>query len=167
LPEAFTVNLLPPETTLRYEREPSLFRAEVLAQPRARWIVIDEVQRVPKLLDEVHFLMEEHGYKRFVLTGSSARKLKRGSANLLAGRAVLKRLYPLGLVSARSGSLPARRRRLCVRCRNRVDSQPTHAAASTDVMLAEPEAALTSATPGAPGGSRGSAPLAPSTEEGG
>ncbi|HVR30966.1 MAG TPA: AAA family ATPase, partial [Thermoanaerobaculia bacterium] len=95
LPEAFTVNLLPPQATLRYEREPSLFRAEVLAQSRDRWFVIDEVQRVPKLLDEVHFLMEEHGYKKFVLTGSSARKLKRGSANLLAGRAVVKRLYPL------------------------------------------------------------------------
>jgi predicted AAA+ superfamily ATPase len=95
LPEAFTINLLPPEATLRYEREPSLFRAEVLAQPRDRWIVIDEVQRVPKLLDEVHFLMEEHGYKKFVLTGSSARKLKRGSANLLAGRAAVKRLHAL------------------------------------------------------------------------
>ncbi len=95
LADAFTVNLLPPEATLRYEREPSLFRGEVLAQPRERWIVIDEVQRVPKLLDEVHFLMEEHGYKKFVLTGSSARRLTRGGANLLAGRAVVKRLYPL------------------------------------------------------------------------
>ena len=95
MPEALTVNLLPPEATLRYEREPSLFRAEVLAEPRDRWIVIDEVQRVPKLLDEVHFLMEEHGHKKFVLTGSSARKLKRGAANLLAGRAAVKQLYPL------------------------------------------------------------------------
>jgi predicted AAA+ superfamily ATPase len=95
LKEAFTVNLLPPEATLRYEREPSLFRAEVLAQPRDRWIVIDEVHRVPKLLDEVHLLMEEHGYRKLVLTGSSARKLKRGAASLLAGRAVVKRLYPL------------------------------------------------------------------------
>jgi uncharacterized protein len=95
LPEAFTVNLLPSEAALRYERDPSLLRAEVLAQPRDRWIVLDEVQRVPRLLDEVHFLMEEGGYKKFVLTGSSARKLKRGAANLLAGRAVLRRLYPL------------------------------------------------------------------------
>ena len=84
MPEALTVNLLPPEATLRYEREPSLFRAEVLAQPCDRWIVLDEVQRVPKLLDEVHFLMEEHGHKKFVLTGSSAplasflRRLHRG-----------------------------------------------------------------------------------------
>jgi predicted AAA+ superfamily ATPase len=92
---ALVVNLLLPENTLRYEREPALFRAEVLARPRADWIVIDEVQRAPKLLDEVHYLMEEEGYRKFALTGSSARKLKRGSANLLAGRAILRNLYPL------------------------------------------------------------------------
>ena len=80
---------------MRYERDPGLFRAEVLARRREEWIVVDEVQRVPKLLDEVHFLMEEHGYRRFVLSGSSARKLKRGGANLLAGRAILRKLFPL------------------------------------------------------------------------
>jgi predicted AAA+ superfamily ATPase len=88
-------NLLPPDNMVRYERDPGLFRAEVLARPSEEWIVVDEVQRVPKLLDEVHFLMEEHGYKRFVLSGSSARKLKRGGANLLAGRAILQKLFPL------------------------------------------------------------------------
>ena len=92
---ALVVNLLTPENTVRYEHDPALFRAEVLAQPTTRWIVIDEVQRVPKLLDEVHFLMEEKGYRNFALTGSSARKLKRGGANLLAGRAVLRKLFPL------------------------------------------------------------------------
>jgi uncharacterized protein len=93
--DAFTVNLLAADVMLRYERDPSEFRAEVLAQPRSRWIVLDEVQRAPRLLDEVHFLMEEKGYKKFALTGSSARKLKRGAANLLAGRAVVKKLFPL------------------------------------------------------------------------
>lgn len=93
--DAWVVNLLAGETMLKYEHDPSRFRAEVLAQPRTRWIVLDEVQRAPKLLDEVHFLMEEKGYKRFALTGSSARKLKRGAANLLAGRAVVKNLFPL------------------------------------------------------------------------
>jgi uncharacterized protein len=93
--DALTVNLLPPETMLRYQRDPSLFRVEVLAQPRDRWIVIDEVQRVPNLLDEVHYLMEEKGHKHFVLTGSSARKLKKGAANLLAGRAIVRNLFPL------------------------------------------------------------------------
>ncbi|HYI09083.1 MAG TPA: AAA family ATPase [Thermoanaerobaculia bacterium] len=93
--DAFVVNLLTADVMLRYERDPSRLREEVLAQPRNRWIVIDEVQRAPRILDEVHFLMEEEGYKRFALTGSSARKLKRGAANLLAGRAIVKSLFPL------------------------------------------------------------------------
>ena len=95
LPDAWFVNLLLAEEVLRYERRPAEFRARVLALPKDRWIVIDEVQRVPGLLDEVHYLMEEKGHRRFLLTGSSARKLKRGAANLLAGRAVLKQLFPL------------------------------------------------------------------------
>lgn len=89
------MNLLNADLMLRYERDPAAFRAEVQAQPRERWIVVDEVQRAPRLLDEVHFLMEESGHKRFALTGSSARKLKRGAANLLAGRAIVKNLFPL------------------------------------------------------------------------
>jgi predicted AAA+ superfamily ATPase len=80
---------------LLYQRDPAHFRAEVLVHPRDRWIVVDEVQRAPGLLDEVHWLMEEKGYKRFALTGSSARKVKRGAANLLAGRAIVRSLFPL------------------------------------------------------------------------
>ena len=95
LPDAYVVNLLPAENMLRYARDPAQFRNEVLGQRRDRWIVVDEVQRVPELLDEVHFLIEEKGYKRFALTGSSARKLKRGGANLLAGRALVKNLFAL------------------------------------------------------------------------
>src|SRR5262245_61391410 len=56
-------------------------------------IVIDEVQKLPQLLDEVHRLIEERGF-RFVLTGSSARKLKRSGANLLAGRARMLTMHP-------------------------------------------------------------------------
>ncbi len=93
--DALVVNLLAAENAIRYGRDPALFRAQVLARPRAGWVVVDEVQRVPRLLDEVHYLMEEKGYRRFALTGSSARKLRRGSANLLAGRAVLRTLFPL------------------------------------------------------------------------
>lgn len=93
--DAFTVNLLPYAEALRYERDSSRFRAEVMAAPRDAWIVVDEIQRVPKLLDEVHFLMEETGYRKFALTGSSARKVKRGAANLLAGRAVMRQFFPL------------------------------------------------------------------------
>lgn len=95
LGDAWFVNLLLAEEVIRYERSPAEFRAQVLALPKSRWVVVDEVQRVPRLLDEVHYLMEEKGYRRFLLTGSSARKLKRGAANLLAGRAVLNHLYPL------------------------------------------------------------------------
>ena len=58
------------------------------------WIVIDEVQRMPKLLNTVHRMIEKKGQK-FALTGSSARKLKRGAANLLAGRAFVNQLFPL------------------------------------------------------------------------
>jgi uncharacterized protein len=94
-PGAHIVNLLASEVMVRFERDPSLLRAEVLALPRSRWVVLDEVQRAPRLLDEVHLLMEEHGHKRFALTGSSARKLKRGAANLLAGRASTRHLFPL------------------------------------------------------------------------
>ena len=92
---ALVVDLLQPENVIRFERDPALLRALVLARPKSDWIVVDEVQRAPRLLDEVHYLMEEKGYRRFALTGSSARKLKRGAANLLAGRAELRTLYPL------------------------------------------------------------------------
>lgn len=103
--DAFVVNLLGGEAMLRYQRDPSSIRTEVLVHPRSRWIVIDEVQRVPAILNEVHFLMEEEGYKRFALTGSSARKLKRGAANLLAGRAIVRNLFPL-TTSEMSFSVP-------------------------------------------------------------
>jgi uncharacterized protein len=93
--DALVFNLLKAEDVVRFEHDPSRLRAEVLTRPREGWVVLDEVQRVPKLLDEVHLLMEEEGYKRFVLSGSSARKLRRGGANLLAGRAVLRKLFPL------------------------------------------------------------------------
>ncbi len=80
---------------MAYLKDPALLRAEVAALPKNRWVVIDEIQKVPSLLDEVHALMENDGYKYFILTGSSARKLKRGAANLLAGRARLKKMFSL------------------------------------------------------------------------
>ena len=58
-------------------------------------VVIDEIQKLPKLLDVIHRMMNEGTKKYFLLTGSSARKLKKGAANLLAGRAFVKYLYPL------------------------------------------------------------------------
>lgn len=64
---------------------------------KCKWIVIDEVQKIPRLLDVVHRGIEEFRIK-FALTGSSARKLKRGGANLLAGRAIEKNLFPFSAV---------------------------------------------------------------------
>lgn len=91
------INLLPEQTHFAYLREPGRFRSEVLAHvrkhPGARCIV-DEVQKLPGILDEVHDLIETHRLA-FTLTGSSARKLRRGGANLLAGRAATLTLFPL------------------------------------------------------------------------
>lgn len=94
--DSFIVDLLVHDTFLRYAKQPGRFRSEATQRIRqgTRTIFIDEVQKVPALLDEVHGLIEEKKV-RFLLTGSSARKLKRGGANLLAGRAATRRLHPL------------------------------------------------------------------------
>lgn len=91
---SFCINLLRPEIENKYALNPERLIQEVEAlDKRPDWIFIDEVQRVPKLLDVAHLMIEEKGLK-FVMTGSSARKLKRGAANLLAGRALVYHLYP-------------------------------------------------------------------------
>jgi predicted AAA+ superfamily ATPase len=87
------IDLLKPEEEELYSRSPGKLR-EVIEGEKASVVVIDEVQKVPKLLDIAHELIEARGV-RFILTGSSARKLKRESANLLAGRAFSYRLDPL------------------------------------------------------------------------
>ena len=86
-PDAFRVDLLQNDVMMRYLRSPSVFREEVMALPEGQVIVVDEVQKVPALLDEVHFMIQEKG-RVFILCGSSARKLKKGHANLLGGRAL-------------------------------------------------------------------------------
>ena len=89
------LDLLDPEIEDRYARSPSRLEQQVGALPASvEWVLIDEVQRAPRLLDVVHRLIESTD-KRFVLTGSSARKLRRGASNLLAGRAFVHNLYPL------------------------------------------------------------------------
>ena len=72
------------------------------------WIVIDEVQKLPQILDEVHRLIEKKRWK-FLLTGSSSRKLKRGGANLLAGRAWSAYLYPLTFYEIGAGNFNLKR----------------------------------------------------------
>ncbi|MCX5643343.1 MAG: DUF4143 domain-containing protein [Phycisphaerae bacterium] len=77
-----------------YLRDPRLFGRELLQFQPGQWVVVDEVQRMPTLLNEVHRFIEGHGL-RFVLLGSSARKLKQAGTNLLAGRALRRIMFPL------------------------------------------------------------------------
>lgn len=95
-PGAAVYDLLRPGEQLRLARDPGAFGRECAELPQRSWIVVDEVQRVPALLDEVQRLMSERR-QRFVLSGSSARKLRRGGANLLAGRAEIRNLFPFTL----------------------------------------------------------------------
>ncbi len=87
-PGARYINLLESNMFAKYATHPEVLREELRAMPKdQRFVIIDEVQKVPILLDEVHLLIEEEG-ATFGLCGSSARKLKRGHANLLGGRGV-------------------------------------------------------------------------------
>lgn len=87
------IDLLDPNEEDVFSRQPSELSQRIRQVPSDAWIVVDEIQRVPKLLDLVQKHIEADG-KRFVLTVSSARKLKRGASNLLAGRAFVYNLYP-------------------------------------------------------------------------
>jgi len=93
------VNLLQTDAFERYLKEPRLFREEIEFQLKSTeflTVFVDEIQKLPKLLDEVHGLLESRKARvRFLLTGSSSRKLKRDGANLLAGRAMTLRMHPL------------------------------------------------------------------------
>ena len=92
LKEAKVYDLLDTSVYLALSQRPGRLAEEIT--PRDRIVVIDEIQRLPALLNEVHRLMETRGV-RFLLTGSSARKLRRGGVNLLGGRARTKYLHPL------------------------------------------------------------------------
>ena len=111
-------DLLEFDTFERLLKDPSIFRLEVAARLKTSEhlvVFVDEIQKVPALLDEAHGLIEQHkGRLQFLLTGSSARKLKRSGVNLLAGRAVTLRLHPISWMEdevalsriLRLGSLP-------------------------------------------------------------
>ncbi len=92
LPDARMYDLLDADVFRRLLQRPKVLEEE--NRDPSRIVVIDEIQKLPLLLDEVHRLVQKNGL-RFLLTGSSARKLKRGGANLLAGRAWEARLFPL------------------------------------------------------------------------
>lgn len=94
VPQIPKIDLLRSKEFLRFSKDPSLLESIVELRPNDKMMVIDEIQKLPILLDEVHRLIEEKGI-HFLLTGSSARKLKRNQANLLAGRARSLKLHPL------------------------------------------------------------------------
>jgi predicted AAA+ superfamily ATPase len=87
LPEALRLDLLDASLFLELSRDPHRIEALVGNRSSGSWVVLDEIQKIPALLDEVHRLIESRHW-RFALCGSSARKLRRGGANLLAGRAL-------------------------------------------------------------------------------
>ena len=96
-PDSVRYDFLDTDLFLEFSRRPALLRERLLAKNEAHLkhpIILDEVQKIPAILDEVHGLIENKGL-RFILCGSSARKLKRGKANLLGGRAWRFELFPL------------------------------------------------------------------------
>jgi len=93
-PDALWLDLLDREIYRVYAARPERLRDVVWANPDRRDIVLDEVQKIPELLDVVHQLMEQLPDRRFILTGSSARKLKRSGVDLLAGRAANLSMHP-------------------------------------------------------------------------
>lgn len=92
-PSAAEISLLDESLYQRIIADPSQFRMMLQAVPEGSWVFVDEIQRIPTLLNEVHFFIERRGL-RFILTGSSARKLRRADVNLLAGRALQRYLHP-------------------------------------------------------------------------
>jgi predicted AAA+ superfamily ATPase len=94
-PTTMWFDLLEPKLEREWRLRPERFDETLAAlPPRVKWIVIDEIQRVPQLLHSIHRLIETRRFK-FAMSGSSARKLRRGGVNLLAGRASRFDLYPL------------------------------------------------------------------------
>lgn len=93
-PNAPYYDLLKSDEYSRLSMRPSLLREECEMLDEGELVIIDEVQKIPALLDEVHWLMSARNL-RFILCGSSARKLRRCGANLLGGRAIRKTLFPL------------------------------------------------------------------------
>jgi predicted AAA+ superfamily ATPase len=92
--QALIIDLLQGDIYLQLSAKPWELKSIIDAAPKFKYVIIDEIQKVPQLLDEVHSLIEKQGIK-FLLTGSSARKLKKTGVNLLAGRAWVAELFPL------------------------------------------------------------------------
>jgi uncharacterized protein len=93
-PQAFRVDLLKSDELLRYLQHPALFREQIMALPKKQLVIVDEIQKAPILLNEIHFMIQEQ-HRVFGLCGSSARKVRSGHANLLGGRAIRYELFGL------------------------------------------------------------------------
>ncbi|MBN1413449.1 MAG: ATP-binding protein [Spirochaetales bacterium] len=91
---ALWFDLLDADVFQNLAARPERLTERINAEPKIRKVIIDEIQKLPELLDVVHRLMEERKELLFILTGSSARKLKRTGTDLLAGRAIMKSLHP-------------------------------------------------------------------------
>ena len=91
---ALWIDLLLPEELQYYGARPERLKEALDAEPSSKIVVVDEIQKLPELLSLVHFIIEEKKGHQFILTGSSARKLKRTGVDLLAGRALLKFMHP-------------------------------------------------------------------------
>ncbi|MBI5586047.1 MAG: ATP-binding protein [Deltaproteobacteria bacterium] len=96
-PQSLVYDFLKTDLYFEFTKRPSLLREQLLARGKEKLrtpIILDEVQKIPEILNEVHWLIENRGHS-FILCGSSARKLKRGKANLLGGRAWRFEMFPL------------------------------------------------------------------------
>lgn len=93
-PKAIYIDLLKSDIRTRFKQHPEEFRESLLRYPPETLVIVDEIQKIPDLLDEVHWLMVEKDLW-FILSGSSARKIKRSGANNLGGRAIPETLFPL------------------------------------------------------------------------
>jgi predicted AAA+ superfamily ATPase len=92
--KAFRIDLLDPALLRELSAKPERLRDKIMAAQDPEWVIVDEVQKLPELLEVVHSLIEEKGPFRFALTGSSSRKLRRQGVNLLGGRAQNHTLHP-------------------------------------------------------------------------
>jgi predicted AAA+ superfamily ATPase len=102
-PDALRIDLLDPETVRSLSARPERLRELLAARPDARQVLVDEVQKLPDLLEVAHLLIEEKRNVQFIFTGSSARKLRRAGVNLLGGRAAQKALHPFMAAELGSG----------------------------------------------------------------
>lgn len=93
-PKAVYIDLLKSDLRNRFKQHPEEFRESLLRYPPETLVIVDEIQKIPDLLDEVHSLMVNNGLW-FILSGSSARKIKKSGANKLGGRAIPETLFPL------------------------------------------------------------------------